>query len=166
MLVGILSDSHIQDEHTKEQSYLSLLKKLQQVFNEVDHIIHAGDICTKIFLSDLERIAPISYVRGNTDFRNKTWPRLLRLNFEKISIGVAHQLENLASFDPNPRIFIYGHTHIAKLQEIEGGTLTINPGSITRPRSYSFVANSKVPRPTVAFLTIEDGIISAIIKKI
>ena len=97
------------------------------------------------------------------------WPRILRLNFEGISIGVAHEFEKISFFDSNEiDVFIYGHTHKPEIHTDERGVLVINPGSIRKPRKSPvsrFFEPEASPRPSVAFLTIEDGLVSAIIKR-
>ena len=82
MDIGILSDSHLQEDQvtTSNQEYLSLLKKLLVVFEGVDQIIHAGDIYSDFFIRDLEKIAPTSVVQGNMDpaFGASKWPKKLQ----------------------------------------------------------------------------------------
>ena len=57
----------------------------------VDHIIHAGDIDKKEVLDELEKIAPVTAVRGNAD---KDWavylPEKALLEFEGNKIYVIH----------------------------------------------------------------------------
>ena len=59
MKIGILSDTHglLRDE-------------VKEGLAGVDHIIHAGDIDTPEVIDALERIAPLTVVRGNAD---KDW---------------------------------------------------------------------------------------------
>ncbi|MBY9018407.1 MAG: metallophosphoesterase family protein, partial [Candidatus Lokiarchaeota archaeon] len=63
---GIISDTHIteNDDVTKINA---LICELKRVFKDVDHIIHAGDICSKNFLNNLNTIAPTISVRGCDD---------------------------------------------------------------------------------------------------
>ena len=168
MEIGILSDSHLTNEHMEESSYNQFFQKIDLLFKDVDHIIHAGDITTSHFLHDLAKIAPVSHVRGNMDYEHNKWPRKLSLIFEGVSIGVAHKLEDLGNFDPFPQIFIHGHTHIAEIKESKKGCLIINPGSVTQPRPRSrlrsFIEENEL-KPSVGILSINDGIISAFIKR-
>ncbi|TFG45856.1 MAG: metallophosphoesterase, partial [Gemmatimonadales bacterium] len=56
MRLGIISDTH------------GLLRpEVFEVFREVDHILHAGDIGPLDILTELEAIAPVTAVFGNTD---------------------------------------------------------------------------------------------------
>ena len=169
MKVGILSDSHLNDMHLKMAVYTRLLHVLQSVFADVDHIIHTGDIETPKFLEDLQKIAPISMVRGNMDDTSR-WPKKVLLTFEGIKIGIAHRPEDIILFQADGiQVYIHGHTHIAKIQTNSEGLLLINPGSLSNPRvdeHTSRLFQKAAPRPSVALLSIEDGIISAVIKKL
>ena len=56
MRLGIISDTH------------GLLRpEVFEIFSEVDRIIHAGDIGPPELLTELEAIAPVTAVYGNTD---------------------------------------------------------------------------------------------------
>ena len=54
--IGIISDTHG-----------VLPYKIHEVFEGVDQIIHAGDIGSEDIITELEVIAPVSAVFGNTD---------------------------------------------------------------------------------------------------
>ena len=56
MKIGILSDT---------PGYLN--NRVHTLLNEVDEIIHAGDIGNDDILVELETIAPVTAVRGNMD---------------------------------------------------------------------------------------------------
>ena len=80
MRIGIVSDTH------------GLLRKeVVEGLRGVDHIIHAGDIDKKEVLDELEKIAPVTAVRGNAD---KDWavylPEKALLEFEGNKIYVIH----------------------------------------------------------------------------
>ena len=169
MKIGILSDSHITEMHMKMSVYTRLLMVLTSEFDDVDHIIHAGDICTPNFLEDLQKIAPVSMVRGNMDDTPR-WPKKILLTFEEIKIGIAHRPEDIILFQHDEiQVYIHGHTHIAKIQTNSEGMLLINPGSLSNPRVDSHTSRffqKAEPRPSIALLSIEDGIVSALIKKL
>ena len=55
-LIGIISDTH---------DYLD--PKVPSLFRDVSHIIHAGDVGRPRILLELEQMAPVSAVLGNTD---------------------------------------------------------------------------------------------------
>jgi len=56
MRIGVISDTH---------NYLD--PKVAEVFAGVDHILHAGDIGMPRIILDLQQIAPVTAVLGNTD---------------------------------------------------------------------------------------------------
>ena len=172
MKIGILSDSHLHtDDLADEDAYRPFFTKLAAIFKGVDHLIHAGDVVCEEFIRDLETIAPISVVQGNMDAYHgmNQWPKTLTLNFEGINIGVGHTPALLSSFEPGSiQVYIYGHTHVPNIKDSCDGVLLLNPGSVKRPRQSPqnriFQAEEKL-RPSIIILSIEDGILSAIIEK-
>ncbi len=172
MNIGILSDSHIIETHLKSEGYPKLLKTLNTIFKDVDHIIHAGDICCDQFIDDLATATgkPVSAVAGNMDFDSK-WPKRLTLEFEGIKIGITHDLNDFATAFPKKsiRVFIYGHAHLPSIKDSPQGVLMINPGSLLKPRTKKYFkgfSEEKSARPSVAFLNLENGLVSAFIKKL
>jgi putative phosphoesterase len=172
MEIGILADSHIQKEliARNDPAYQHLLKKLSSIFSGVAYIFHAGDVICPEFISDLEHIAPVEVVLGNSDVENDIyhWPKAIAKEVQNISIGMTHRPEHFDLFKPKSiRVFISGHTHIPSIQESLQGVLMINPGSACFPRPLPPKKNfpqSPQPRPTVALLTIEQDLITAFIK--
>ncbi len=117
MRIGIVSDTHG-----------LLRKKVIEGLKGVDHIIHAGDIDKKEVLDELEKIAPVTAVRGNAD---KEWaeylPEKAILEFEANRIFVIHNKGKIAAQISAFPIIIYGHTHKYSLVEKDGQTW-FNPG--------------------------------------
>ncbi|HAV64105.1 MAG TPA: YfcE family phosphodiesterase, partial [Verrucomicrobiales bacterium] len=56
MRIGVISDTH---------GYLD--PKIPALFQGVEHILHAGDIGYASIILELEQIAPVTAVLGNTD---------------------------------------------------------------------------------------------------
>jgi putative phosphoesterase len=134
--VGVISDTH------------GLLRpEASAALQGVHHIIHAGDVGNPEIITSLERIAPVTAVRGNTDWGS--WAKGLPLNevveMEGRSIYVLHDLEDL---DLNPgaaglAAVISGHTHSPE-ERWDRGVLYLNPGSAgpvrgTRPVSLAIL---------------------------
>ncbi len=125
----------------------------------VDVILHAGDVGPDGVLIELETIAPVRAVFGNTDRPGN--PRLaneLIIDIGGISIHVSHGHE-LGSPTPaklvaaySQRVLVYGHTHQQWIQTI-GSQLIINPGA-AGARRFEL-------QPSVARLVIDNGIVSA-----
>ena len=59
MKIGVLSDTH---------DFLD--PRIVELFQGVDHILHAGDVGMQIIVFELEQIAPTTAVLGNTDLGN------------------------------------------------------------------------------------------------
>jgi len=117
MLIGILSDTH------------GLLRsEVVEGLQGVDHIIHAGDIDCKEVLEKLEKIAPLTVVRGNAD---KDWaedlPESARLDFLGNRIYVIHNKGKIREEIDDVSVIIYGHTHKYSLVE-KDGQVWFNPG--------------------------------------
>jgi putative phosphoesterase len=148
MRLGVISDTH------------GLLRpEVFEAFADVDHILHAGDIGPVELLSELEALAPVTAVYGNTDdfdVRERV-PRVAQLQLDGFDIVVTHgdQLgsptpEKLNAEFPDAQILVYGHTHRPLLTIVDVVVTVMNPGSAGRRRF-------KLP-PSVGILELEAGI--------
>lgn len=127
MRIGIISDTH------------NLLRdEARQALAGVDHILHAGDICTRAVLDSLEAIAPVSAVRGNND--HGEWanglPETTVVPIRGVRILVVHDLATLAIDPPAEAIdvVVSGHSHRPRVEKRDG-VLYVNPGS-AGPRRF------------------------------
>lgn len=142
MKVGIISDTHI----PKKASCLPSI--VFEVFTNVDHIIHAGDILNMDVMDKLETLAPITAVAGNVDSGEVQQ----QLGFKKIinlghyGVGVIHghgtrgkTIDRVRHSFANTSLdcVIFGHSHIPYCRYHEG-TLFFNPGSPTDKRRNSY----------------------------
>ena len=161
---GIISDTHFTNTG-KNELYYKLLNQLKEIFKGVDEIIHAGDVSESFFLKDMENIAPVRCVRGESD----KIPGLENfINFEvgKYTLGIIHKKpENIEAFfkEHNIHILIFGHTHQPLIKGTPYNTLLINPGSPTKPIApvpkKGF--DQPIARPSVITLKIDnDNILS------
>ncbi len=124
--IGIISDTH------------GLLRaEAINALMGVERIIHAGDIDTLEVMTQLEKIAPLSAVRGNMD--QGIWANALPsadiVRVKQVRIYVLHDLER---FDLDPQtahidVVVSGHTHQPHLEHRDG-VLYFNPGSPGYPR--------------------------------
>ncbi|QSL94293.1 metallophosphoesterase family protein [Ectopseudomonas toyotomiensis] len=127
MRIGLIADTH------------NLLRpEALAALQGVDHLIHAGDIGGPHILTELERVAPLSVVRGNND--QDSWadaiPERQTLRFGAIALHVLHDLKQL-DIDPAAQgidVVIAGHSH-KPLHEERNGVLYLNPGS-AGPRRF------------------------------
>ncbi|HSB55990.1 MAG TPA: metallophosphoesterase family protein [Gemmatimonadales bacterium] len=126
MRLGIISDTH------------GLLRpEVFDVFKEVDQIIHAGDIGPLDLLTELEAIAPVLAVYGNTDgFDVRTRvPAIIETRIEGLDFVILHgdQLGSptpAKAHDAWPKadVIIYGHTHRPLLTTVDLTVTVMNPG--------------------------------------
>jgi putative phosphoesterase len=132
----------------------------------VDIIVHAGDYVRKPLLDELRKLGNFVGVHGNMDSADVKSELPAKCVFDAMDfkVGLAHPAEGGASFHPRERIkatfeyvdiVIYGHTHMAR-NEVVNGILCFNPGSATGvfPASYK----------SIGIITINERIHGKIIK--
>ncbi|HXW97492.1 MAG TPA: metallophosphoesterase family protein [Gemmatimonadales bacterium] len=148
MRLGIISDTH------------GLLRpEVFEVFAAVDRILHAGDIGSLDLLTDLEAIAPVTAVHGNTDgweLRDRI-PALIEERIEGLDFVLTHgdQLGSptpalLHEAYPNADVIVYGHTHRPLLTTVDVVVTVMNPGGAGRRRF-------DLP-PSVGIMELESGL--------
>ena len=148
MRLGVISDTH------------GLLRpEVFDAFAEVDHIIHAGDLGPLELLTELEAIAPVTAVYGNTDGPEvrRRLPQVATVELDGFDIVVTHgdQLgsptpEKLNATFPDAQIIIYGHTHRPLLTIVDVVVTVMNPGGAGHRRF-------NLP-PSVGIMELEPGI--------
>jgi len=127
MIIGIISDTH------------GLLRpEAIELLRGSEHIIHAGDIGSPEIIPELEKIAPVTAIRGNVD--TEAWARRFA-ETEVVELGGLHiyVIHDANALDLNPKAagfaaVISGHSHQPK-QETKDGVLYFNPGS-AGPRRF------------------------------
>ena len=133
MRLGVIADTH------------GLLRpEVFDVFAGVDHILHAGDIGPLEILTELEAIAPVTAVYGNTDDFDVRLqvPRVAHVELDGFRIVVTHgdqfgrnvPNEKFHAAYPHADILIHGHTHIPKLELVDLVVTVMNPGGAGRRR--------------------------------
>jgi putative phosphoesterase len=127
--IGIISDTHG-----------GLCPDVFKYFEDVDAILHAGDIGTEEVLIELEAIAPVYAVRGNVDFFQaaKNLPRKRIETFESVRFGLIHGdifprttlVEQLIPYfaDDHVQAIVFGHTHEKFIRQV-GSVYLLNPGA-------------------------------------
>jgi putative phosphoesterase len=148
MRLGVIADTH------------GLLRpEVFTAFAGVQHIVHAGDLGPLDLLSELEAIAPVTAVYGNTDDDDvrRRLPQVARVRLEGFDIVVTHgdQLGSptpaaLNAAFPDADILVYGHTHRPLLTVIDVVVTVMNPGGAGHRRFG-------LP-PSVGILELEPGI--------
>src|SRR4029077_18910133 len=145
MKIGVISDTH------------GLLRpEAVEMLCGSEHIIHAGDIGAPEIIPELQKIAPVTAIRGNVD--THAWARSFA-ETEVVELGGVdiYILHDANAIDLNPKAagfvaVISGHSHKPK-QEMKDGVLYFNPGS-AGPRRFNLPIS-------VGKLEIVDGKVSA-----
>ena len=142
--IGLISDTHGKLRH-----------EVFAAFADVDLILHAGDIGNPDIITELETLAPVRAVHGNTDgfeLRSR-YPEALDATVEGKRIRVVHghllgapTPQGLRAQNPDADVIVYGHTHRPLLDE--AAPLVVNPGA-AGPARFKL-------KPSVAILTVPD----------
>jgi putative phosphoesterase len=149
-VVGLISDTHVPTRARR------IPEKVFRIFENVDFIIHAGDLVELAVVDELEQLAPVLAVHGNMDGPEVSGalPKLNSLKVSDWKIGVMHDPHTIFGMGKMREIakkngfdvFVYGHTHNSNIKW-EGKMLYVNPGSPTNPSSF-------MSKPSLALLKI------------
>ncbi|HEU4720980.1 MAG TPA: metallophosphoesterase family protein [Gemmatimonadaceae bacterium] len=143
-VVGLISDTHGM-----------VRPDVHRALAGVELILHAGDVGRDEILDELELIAPVEAVYGNTDDPGE--PRLVpaierTIGGVRIHVSHGHELGSptpeklLARYSAD--VIVYGHTHRQLVVRAED-RLVVNPGAAGARRFRL--------EPSVARLTITSG---------
>jgi putative phosphoesterase len=148
--VGVVADTHCPEFLDK------LPARLFEVLEGVNLVLHAGDINSEEALAELGRLAPVEAVRGDHDGSLGNLPASREVTVEGKRIVVVHGQRSRWLEEPNtllwtlslgyfrphrglPRALrrrfpsadaiVYGHTHRARAETIDGALL-FNPGGV------------------------------------
>ena len=142
MKIGVISDTH------------GLLRpEVAPALRGVERILHLGDVGGPSVLQGLERIAPVTAIRGNVD-REGPCSELPETEVVLIADRYVYMLHDLKTLHLDPAAgrfaaVLFGHTHVPNFYRRKG-VLYFNPGSCG-PRRFELPV-------TVGLLTIrEDG---------
>ena len=127
MKIGILSDSHLKSDYTKE--VIDFLKEIKS-----DYLVHAGDLCVEKNLKLLEE-SELKYIAvfGNNDrylldltsnYNIKQEPYYFKI--KDTTFKLMHLPYHLT---PDSDVIIFGHTHIFEC-DYKNKILFINPGEV------------------------------------
>jgi len=156
--IGIISDTHLKEHFPRK-----FIAPALAAFNDADLILHAGDVNAPWVIEELEKIAPVHVVLGNTDNSNILLdaPVSRRVEVENYVIGLTHgdtfrepkikpvpgaagNMQTAANalshfqFEADVNCIVFGHSHFPLLlwHEFAGRkVLLLNPGSVTQKRA-------------------------------
>jgi uncharacterized protein len=202
--IGVVADTHCPE-------FLDRLPaRIFEVLDGVDLVVHAGDIVGEATLVALSRVAPVEAVRGDHDRSLRELPVSREIHVEGKRIVVVHGQRSHWIEEPNTLVWtlslgyfrphrglpralrrrfpdadaiVYGHTHVARAETIDG-VLLFNPGGVyqwnpttatqrltQRPGWFEWcwlqVARHmrRFPKPSVGILEVgESGIVPYVIE--
>jgi hypothetical protein len=148
--VGVISDTH------------GLLRpEAVAALQGSRYIVHAGDVGDESILRTLAAVAPVTVVRGNTDY--EAWcrrlPRTAVLDVDGARIYAVHDI-GMLDIDPPAAgvdVVVFGHSHRPGIEHRDG-VMYLNPGS-AGPRRFNLPVS-------IAHLTVEHGVARAEIVEI
>jgi putative phosphoesterase len=169
--IGLISDTHI------PEATAQLWPQVFSTFDDVDLILHGGDIHDLVVLDQLSELAPVYSARGNGEDGSggravqPDDPRLRYswlLDLGGVRVGLTHDLP-LPQYPPrltverwkqrrfattDVDVIVFGDSHV-ELIEMVDDTLCVNPGSPTYPH------NLNTQLGTLGFLEIDGGEVRA-----
>jgi len=132
MLIGIISDTHDNQDKTR---------KAIELFNSkgVEYVIHAGDYTSPFTLklfkelncryvgvfgnNDGDKLLLLKRSEGNIHYQ----PYIFTLRNRKIVVLHEHHLIDALADSGHFDLIIYGHTHVPDVRKVKN-TLVVNPG--------------------------------------
>ena len=130
MKIGVISDTH---------NFFD--PQIPKLFTGVEHILHGGDIGLPSILLELQQIAPVTAVMGNTDDSGFRYRETEKVELEGRKFLLHHivnphnlgdHLEGLIE-RARPDVVVFGHTH-KPFAEAIGSTFFFNPGYAGKSR--------------------------------
>jgi len=150
----VLSDTHVPD-HAR-----ALPASLVPHLEWAEVILHAGDLTSADVLAELRAYAPVHAVLGNIDgwdVRALGLPEILQLELGGVRVAMVHDSGQRAGREqrlrrrfPEADVIVFGHSH-QPVDAVVDGVRFLNPGSPTWKR--------RAPEPTVARMTVVDGVV-------
>jgi len=148
MKIGVISDTH---------NFFD--PRIPAAFSGVEHILHAGDVGLPSIILELEKIAPVTAVVGNTD-AGLTLKEIEVVELAGIKFLVHHIVDihspsavlREAIRRHTPDVVVFGHTH-KPFEQIIGKIHFFNPG-------YAGKSRFGMPR-SLAVLDCENGAIKS-----
>jgi uncharacterized protein len=152
MRVAVLSDTHA------PRFWKACPPRVAERLEDVELILHAGDVCTAAVLDELSVYAPVVAVLGNNDGPDvAAWgaPPTQELDIAGLAVAMIHdsgpsggRLSRIRRHFPSADLVVFGHSHIP-MDEQSSDLRIFNPGSPTDRR--------RQPAGTMGLLEIRDG---------
>lgn len=167
-VIGLISDTHM------PQRLAALPPALFTVFQDVDLLLHAGDVGALTVLDQLSAIAPVIAVHGNDDTpeaqRELPYQQVITQHGQRILLWHSHFPDRIDEMDSrrhddflpqldrslararrcSARVVVFGHWHIPLVYETPE-VMVINPGALASGNAFT-----RQLRQTVALLFLRD----------
>ena len=129
MRIGLISDTHG-----------DVPNAVHEALAGVDHILHAGDVGPMNVITELEAIAPVSAVLGNTDHglalpvtRVESFEGYKFLMHHIVDLPTPSAMVRELIAEEQPKAVVFGHTHVPHAEQC-ASVWYLNPGSACKPR--------------------------------
>ena len=150
----VLADTHVTAAGKRQ-----LPAAVRRALDEVEVVLHAGDVCEAWVLDELRAHAPEHAVLGNNDHGlHDVLPESRTLNLGGVSVALVHDSGARAGRErrmvrrfPGAAVVVFGHSH-QPCNAWHDGQLLFNPGSATWKRT--------APTHTYGLLTFDDGVVT------
>ena len=147
----VLADTHVRGEVSAVPSVV------WDMADEVDVILHAGDVTGDELLDRLEAHAPVHAVLGNNDRElRRPLPEVVELDLDGVAVAMIHDSgptkgrpRRMRRRFPDAALVVYGHSHLPDDSEGVDGQRLFNPGSCTQRR--------RAPTRTYGILEVDAG---------
>ena len=139
LTIGVVADTHVYRHGARR-----LAAEVPDLFGRfgVGLILHAGDVSTAGVLRELGRVAPVLGVVGNNDDGElrAVLPEAVEFVVGRFRFAMVHghggrsaRSEAARRYGGRCDCVVYGHSHIPKVEVVDG-TILFNPGSATDRR--------------------------------
>jgi hypothetical protein len=144
----------ISDTHRRNENYLKIV---EDIGDELDMVIHLGDVEGSEYVIQEAVDCPVEIVAGNNDFfsdlpSEKTLQigryRVLITHGHRYYIGMGNEMIKKEAIAGGYDIVMYGHTHKPVI-DISKNIIAINPGSLSYPRQEN-------RKPSYIIMEIDD----------
>lgn len=157
MRIAVVSDTHA------PRFWKSMPDEVAAQLEDVDVILHGGDVCVPDVLDELAAFAPVHVVLGNNDGPEvAAWgaPETLEIDLDGVRVAMIHdsgpkqgRTRRMRQRFPRADLVVFGHSHIP-WDTTDDGQRLFNPGSPTDKR--------RQPRGTMGLIVLDAGrIVSA-----
>jgi putative phosphoesterase len=144
----------ISDTHRRNENYLKIV---EDIGDELDMVIHLGDVEGSEYVIQEAVDCPVEIVAGNNDFfsdlpSEKSLQigryRVLITHGHRYYIGMGNEMIKKEAIAGGYDIVMYGHTHKPVI-DISKNIIAINPGSLSYPRQEN-------RKPSYIIMEIDD----------